>query len=139
MEETSQPVAKVSFSERMKALLAEWGPLLVVVWFTLFGLVLVGFVLAIQLGFEVESTAGTLGTWGAAYVATQLTKPLRLAATVIITPALGAFLRRFRRGGAPAVDASAPESFASLSDDPSPGPAAATPSAALDDAPPQQR
>jgi hypothetical protein len=81
----------------------------------LFAIVLVGFALAIQLGFETESTAGTLGTWGAAYVATQLTKPLRLAATVLITPVLGAFLRRFRRPEAPAapaeptLDKSAPE------------------------------
>jgi hypothetical protein len=85
----------------LKALVAEWGPLLAVVWFSIFAIVLVGFALAIQLGFETQSTAGTLGTWGAAYVATQLTKPLRLAATVLITPALGAFLRRLRRRGAP--------------------------------------
>jgi hypothetical protein len=89
--------------ERLKALVAEWGALFVVVWFGLFATVLVGFALAIQLGLEVESTAGTLGTWGAAYVATQLTKPLRLAATVVITPALGAFLKRFRRPAAPSV------------------------------------
>jgi hypothetical protein len=94
------PAVKLSTGDRLRALLAEWGPLLVIVWFGLFASVLVGFVLAIQLGFEVESTGGTLGTWGAAYVATQLTKPLRLAATVIITPALGAFLKRFRRSGA---------------------------------------
>jgi hypothetical protein len=85
----------------LKALLAEWGALLAVVWFALFAIVLVGFALAIQLGFEVKSTAGTLGTWGAAYVATELTKPLRFAATVVITPALGALLRRLRGQGAP--------------------------------------
>jgi len=104
-QQTPAPVGKLSTSERLKALVAEWGPLLAVVWFALFAIVLVGFALAIQLGFETQSTAGTLGTWGAAYVATQLTKPLRLAATVLITPALGAFLRRFRRPGAPPAPA----------------------------------
>lgn len=102
MQDFPAPPAKPTTSERLKALVAEWGPLLAVVWFSIFAIVLVGFALAIQLGFETESTAGTLGTWGAAYVATQLTKPLRLAATVLITPALGAFLRRLRRRGAPA-------------------------------------
>lgn len=91
---------KPSMSERLKALVAEWGALFAVVWFGLFATVLVGFALAIQLGFEVDSAAGTLGTWGAAYVATQLTKPLRFGATVVITPALGAFLKRFRRPAA---------------------------------------
>lgn len=109
MQQTPVPTAKPSTSERLKALVAEWGALLAVVWFSLFALVLVGFALAIQLGFETESTAGTLGTWGAAYVATQLTKPLRLAATVLITPALGALLRRFRRPGAPAAPAAPAE------------------------------
>jgi hypothetical protein len=105
MQQTPAPTAKPSTSERLKALVAEWGALLAVVWFSLFAIVLVGFALAIQLGFETESTAGTLGTWGAAYVATQLTKPLRLAATVLITPALGALLRRFRRPQPPAAPA----------------------------------
>jgi hypothetical protein len=105
MQQTPVPTAKPSTSERLKALVAEWGALLAVVWFSLFAIVLVGFALAIQLGFETESTAGTLGTWGAAYVATQLTKPLRLAATVLITPALGALLKRFRRPQAPAAPA----------------------------------
>lgn len=107
MQQTPGPAGKPSMSERLKALVAEWGALLAVVWFSLFAIVLVGFALAIQLGFQTQSTAGTLGTWGAAYVATQLTKPLRLAATVVITPALGAFLRRFRRPDAPPVSAEA--------------------------------
>lgn len=108
MESTPVPAAakKLSPSERLKALLAEWGPLFVVVWFVVFATVLVGFVLAIQFGFRAESTAGTLGTWGAAYLATQVTKPLRIAATLVITPALGALLKRFRR---PATALTAPE------------------------------
>jgi hypothetical protein len=107
----SGQAGKPSPSERLKALVAEWGALLAVVWFGLFAIVLVGFALAIQLGFEAQSTAGTLGTWGAAYVATELTKPLRFAATAVITPALGTLLRRFRRRGAHnvAAEKAAPE------------------------------
>src|SRR5687768_9716796 len=88
--------------ERLKALLAEWGALLIIVWFSIFGLTWVGFVLAIQLGFgdSANEPLTFWGTWGAAYVATQLAKPLRIAATALITPALGALLRRLRRPGA---------------------------------------
>lgn len=92
---------KLSASDRIRGLLAEWGPLFAIVWFGIFGVVLVGFALAIKFGFRPESTAGEWGTWGAAWVATQLTKPLRLAATVVITPALGALLKRFKRTPAP--------------------------------------
>jgi hypothetical protein len=97
MESTPSAGDKPSTSDRLKALIAEWGMLFFFVWFGLFGIVLVGFALAIKFGLRVESTAGTWGTWGAAWVATQLTKPLRFGATLVITPALGALLKRFRR------------------------------------------
>jgi hypothetical protein len=89
---------KPALRDRFNALLAEWGPLLAIVYFSIFGVVLVGFALAIKAGFGVDSTAGTVGTWGAAWVATKLTQPLRIAATLVITPALGALLKRVRHG-----------------------------------------
>jgi hypothetical protein len=97
METTPTAGDKPSATDRFKGLIAEWGPLFFFVWFGLFGIVLVGFALAIKFGLRVESSAGTWGTWGAAWVATQLTKPLRLGATIVITPALGALLKRLRR------------------------------------------
>jgi hypothetical protein len=103
MQSTPAAGDKPSTSERLKALIAEWGVLFFFVWFGLFGVVLVGFALAIKSGLRVESTAGAWGTWGAAWVATQLTKPLRFGATLVITPALGALLKRFRRRGKPAA------------------------------------
>ena len=95
--------------ERYNALLSEWGPLLVVVYFSIFAIVLVGFATAIEFGFRPESVTGTAGTWGAAWLATKLTQPLRIAATLFITPALGTLMRRLRRQpdeGEPAVAAS---------------------------------
>ncbi len=114
MDNTTPPGPKPTSRERFNALLAEWGPLLVVVYFSIFALVLVGFALAIKAGFGVEGTAGTLGTWGAAYVATKLTQPLRIAATFVITPVLGTLLKRFRRqpqvASVPALDEPSPDS-----------------------------
>jgi hypothetical protein len=105
-----KPVSeKVSYPERFKALLAEWGPLFLWVWFGLFAIVLVSFAFAIKLGFGVEGTAGTAGIWGAAWVATQFTKPLRFAATLVITPALAALIRRMRKQPAPVSSPAAVE------------------------------
>jgi hypothetical protein len=100
MDSPSTP--KPPLRDRLNALLAEWGPLLAIVYFSIFGLVLVGFALAIKAGFGIDSTAGTVGTWGAAWVATKLTQPLRIAATLVITPALGALIKRVRHGRSPA-------------------------------------
>jgi hypothetical protein len=76
----------------------EYGGLALWVYFSIFAIVLVGFALAIQLGFKGESTAATAGTWGAAWVATKLTQPLRIGATFVLTPLIGNLRRRFRRG-----------------------------------------
>lgn len=114
------PAAKRSYRDRFNHLLAEWGQLVLWVYFGIFAIVLVSFAVAIQLGFGVEGAAGTAGTWGAAYVATKLTQPLRIAATLIITPALAALLRRVRKQPAPvsspvAIDGeAAPAETASL-------------------------
>lgn len=83
--------------ERLKAQLAEHGPIAVWVYFGLFFIVLVSFVAAIRLGWAVESAAGSAGVWAGAYVATKLTQPLRIAATLVLTPLVTVIVRRFRR------------------------------------------
>ncbi|HEY3496494.1 MAG TPA: hypothetical protein VGK73_17540, partial [Polyangiaceae bacterium] len=60
--------------DRLQKLLVEYGSLALWVYFGIFAVVLVGFATAISLGVEVESAAGTAGTWGAAYLATKLTQ-----------------------------------------------------------------
>lgn len=71
---------------RLKELLMTYGWVAAVVWFGIFGLVICGFALALKTGIKAEGAAETTGVWGAAYVATQLTKPLRIIATIFITP-----------------------------------------------------
>jgi hypothetical protein len=105
------PARKPSTRERFNALLAEWGPLMLVVYFSIFGLVLVGFATAIELGFSPSGVTGSAGTWVAAYAATQLTKPLRIAATFFITPVLGTLLRRVRRQPAAQEAVATPAAF----------------------------
>jgi hypothetical protein len=88
---------KPGIKERLNALMTEYGGLALWVYFTIFAIVLVGFALAIRLGFKGDSTAATAGTWGAAWVATKLTQPLRIGATLVLTPVIGNLRRRLRR------------------------------------------
>jgi len=70
----------------IKHMLAEYGLVAVVIYLVIFTVVMVGFWAAIRFGWQANSTAGTVGTWTAAYIATKLTQPLRIAATLALTP-----------------------------------------------------
>jgi hypothetical protein len=86
-----------SRKDRLQKLLVEYGSLALWVYFGIFVIVLVGFATAIRLGLNVESTAGTAGVWGAAYLSTKLTQPLRILATLALTPVVMQVLRRLKR------------------------------------------
>ena len=84
-----------------KALLAEYGAAAVVVYFTIFFAVLGGFWLAIRMGWRPTGAAGNVGTFAAAYIATKLTQPLRIGATVLLTPIVARVYERLRGRVAP--------------------------------------
>ena len=67
-------------------MLVEYGAVAVVVYFAIFFLVIFGFWAAIRFGWQPSSAAGTVGVWTAAYIATKLTQPLRVIATLAVTP-----------------------------------------------------
>ena len=77
-------------------LLAEYGTVAVIVYFVIFFGVLGGFYLAIRFGWRPSSTAGSVGTLAAAYIATKLTQPIRIAATVVVTPFVAKLYERMR-------------------------------------------
>ena len=77
-------------------LLAEYGTVAVIVYFVIFFAVLGAFWLAIRLGWQPTSAAGSVGTFAAAYIATKLTQPLRIAATLVITPFIAKLYERVR-------------------------------------------
>lgn len=82
---------------RLEALLQKYGKLALIVYFSIFGLVLAGFAIAIRIGVQVESAAGEAGTLGAAWLATKLTQPLRILATVLLTPLVSKVLEKFKK------------------------------------------
>lgn len=83
--------------EKITKLITEFGVVAVVLWYGVFALTWIGFAVAIQAGFTPASSAGELGVWAAAYLATQLTKPIRLVVVVALTPPIGHLLSRKNR------------------------------------------
>jgi hypothetical protein len=105
--------------ERLKALLAEYGRVAVWTYLGLFVVVLAGFAMAISWGVQVESAKGGASVLGAAYLATKLTQPLRIAATLALTPAVAKLLERFGAASArPHADTKLTEKTRASSDPP---------------------
>ena len=82
--------------ERLKRLFDEYGKLALITHLSIFALVLGSFWIALSAGADIEAAGNieTAGVFGAAYVATQLTKPVRIALTVVLTPLIARLLRR---------------------------------------------
>jgi hypothetical protein len=84
---------------RYEALVEEYGGIAIGTYFTLFFGTWFGFWVAVRSGFQASETA-TMGTVGLAWVLTKTTQPVRIGATVVLTP-LVVRLRRRLTGGAP--------------------------------------
>ena len=88
--------------ERLKALLAEYGRIALATYLVLFALVLAGFAAAFALGFEGQGIGDGASAFrgasllGAAYLATKLVQPLRILATVAVTPLVASAIKRLR-------------------------------------------
>ena len=74
--------------QTFKHILTEYGKFALVLYLAIFALVLCGTWIAIRAGWSPMSAGGKAGTFAAAYVVTKLTQPLRIAATVVLTPLL---------------------------------------------------
>jgi hypothetical protein len=70
----------------LNSVLAEYGVVALVLYLVIFTLVFAGVWFAIRAGWTPASTTGKAGTVAAAYIVTKLTLPLRMAATVFLTP-----------------------------------------------------
>ena len=92
------PVAeKPKLKDRLKAMLEEYGPVAFITWFGVFllvlglmavGVKLFGVQVAEWFGVKMDGAVGTAGTLAIAYAITQGTKPLRILATLALTPVI---------------------------------------------------
>ena len=80
----------------LQQVLAEYGTVALVVYLVIFFAVLFGFWTAIQAGWRPESVTGSVGSFTAAYIATKLTQPLRIGATLLLTPFVARIFDRLR-------------------------------------------
>ena len=94
----------------------EYGVIALIVHYVIFAIVIVGFYLAIRSGWQSSSTAGSVGTWGAAYIAAKITQPLRIVATLAVTPFVARLYERVTGKSRPGSGRSSTGSTASPPD-----------------------
>lgn len=81
----------------LQKILTEYGAIAVVLYLVIFFVVLGGFWLALRMGLRPASAGASVGTFAAAYIATKITQPLRIAATVVLTPVVVRAWDRLKR------------------------------------------
>lgn len=91
---TQAVAAKPSLKERFKTLLADCAVLAIIVYFSIFFACIAVFAALLHLGFDVKGAGGNAGVLAGAWAATKLTQPIRIMATLAITPPLERVLRR---------------------------------------------
>ena len=94
---------KPNLVERAKSLFAQYGALAITIYFVIFGLVLAGFAFAIHAGVQVDGATEGAGTLLAAWFATKLTQPLRILATLALTPLVARLRDRLRAPKTPDI------------------------------------
>lgn len=82
---------------KLKELLEEYGRVALYTYLAIWLAVLAGFVIAISLGFHDAGVAEGAGVLLSAWVATKLTQPLRIAATLGLTPLVAAAHRKWKK------------------------------------------
>jgi hypothetical protein len=80
----------------LKEVLTEYGAVALVLYLVIFAIVLGASYFAIRAGWTPESVVGKTGTFAAAYIVTKLTQPIRIAATVAMTPIVARLYERMR-------------------------------------------
>jgi len=77
--------------------LSEYGPVALVVYLVIYLAVIVGAWSAIHLGWRPESVAGSAGVLATAYLVTRASLPLRIGATLLLTPLVARAYARVSR------------------------------------------
>jgi hypothetical protein len=72
----------------------EYGKIAIGTYLVIFFAVLGSFAVAIKMGYAVESASGTSGVLLGAWLATKVTQPIRIAATIGLTPLVARVLRK---------------------------------------------
>jgi hypothetical protein len=82
---------------RLEKLMDEYGKVALITYLVLSVLAIIGFSVAIAAGANPTSATGFFGVIAAGWLAAKATMPLRILATLAITPLLGTLLRRLSK------------------------------------------
>ena len=104
MTEQVAPAKKPPLKQRLKKLMEEYGRVALYTYLALSLSAIIGFSIAIGLGMEADTTGGVLGSIGAGWVAAKATMPLRILATLGLTPLIASLLARRRKARGDADD-----------------------------------
>lgn len=94
---TETPAKKPPLKQRLTKLMDQYGKVALYTYLTLSLSAIIGFSIAIGFGMEADSTGGVLGAIGAGWVAAKATMPLRILATLGLTPLIAGLLARRRK------------------------------------------
>jgi hypothetical protein len=83
--------------ERLKKQFTEYPRIAIITYLTLSILSIVAFSIAIGMGAQPSTATGTLGVIGAGWVASKALMPLRILATLGLTPMIAAVVGRFKK------------------------------------------
>ncbi len=102
----------MTLKERLAKQFADYPRIAIITYLVMSLATIIGFSIAIGLGVGPTSASGVLGVIGAGWLAAKATMPLRILATLALTPLIAALVKRFsrRRPGTDddAVDEDAP-------------------------------
>ncbi len=87
-------VVKPTLKQRLQALMADYGKIAIYTYLTLSLGTIAAFSIAFGFGMAPSSATGVVGVIGAGWLAAKATMPLRILATLGLTPLIATLLRR---------------------------------------------
>lgn len=95
---------KRPLKQRLADHFAEYGKFAIYTYLALSLLAIAGFSIAIGMGLAPSSASGVIGTIGAGWLAAKATMPLRILATLALTPLVAMLWRKWRPPSSEADD-----------------------------------
>lgn len=89
--------ARPTLKERLATHFAEYGKIALITYLVLSIAAIVGFSIAIAVGAEPSSATGMFGVIGAGWLAAKATMPIRILATLGLTPLVAAVVHKIAR------------------------------------------
>ena len=91
---SSEPAKKPTLRERLKATFVEYPKVAIITYLACSAVAVAAFSIAIGIGAEPSTATGVIGVIGAGWLAAKITVPLRILATLALTPPIAALVTR---------------------------------------------